>query len=112
MKLSKWENLGNKAFIGVAILVGISFLSYFAHDSSPVGKIGGLLFQYLIMPILAAGSLMVLWDTFKDFFVPDYFKKDFNLIVFICHLLWFGFVGLMTGLLCSSVFRSYLGIFV
>ena len=111
MKLNK-ENLSNKAFISVVGLVGISILSIFAHESSPVGKIGNVLFQYLTMPILAVGSIMLLWSVFKDFFAPNYFKKDFNLIVFICHLLWFCFVGLMTGLLCISVFKSYLGIFV
>lgn len=110
MKLNKAE-LGNRVFIGIAGLVGISILSLFAHDSSPVGKIGDVLFQYLTMPILAAGSFMILWNTIKDFFDPDYFKKDFNLVVFICQLLWLAFVGFMTVLICLSVVKSYLKVF-
>lgn len=110
MKLNK-ADLSNKAFIGIASLVGISILSVFAHDNSPVRKIGEVLFQYLTMPILAVGCFMVLWSTIKEFLDPDYFKKGFNFIVFICHLLWLVFVGFMTGLMCLSVVRSYLSIF-
>jgi hypothetical protein len=111
MKLSRWENLGNKAFIAVAVLVGISILSYFAHESSPVGIFGNLIFQYLTMPVLVFGGFIAVWDTLKAFFDRDYFTKNFNLVVFICHILWCGFLSFVTGLLCLSVIRSYLNLF-
>jgi hypothetical protein len=111
MKLSSWENLGNKAFIGVAVLVGISVLSYFAHESSPVRIIGKSIFQYLTMPILAFGGFIILWGTLKAFFDRGYFTKNFNLVVFLCLILWCGFLSFMTGLLCLSVIKSYLNLF-
>lgn len=112
MKFNKRNDLGNKVLIIIAVLVGISVLSYFAHESSPVGRIGNIIFQFLTMPILAVGGFIVLWDTFKDFFSLDYFKKDFSLVTFIFHLLWLTVVIFFTGLICFSVFRSYSTIFV
>lgn len=108
----KGASLSNKVFIGGAVLVGISIFSLFAHESSLLGTMGKLFFDFLTMPIIAIGCLINLWETLKSFFERDYFTKDFNLVVFISYLLWFVFLSFMTGLACYTVINSYLKIFV
>ena len=101
------EDLGNKVFIFFAILIGISVLSGFASENSLVGMIGRPIFQYITMPILGIGAIHICWRTFRAFFDKDYFKKDFNLIVFIGHVLWLAWVLFITGIIWMSVIKSY-----
>jgi hypothetical protein len=103
------ENLGNKVFIFFAILIGVSVLSGFASENSLVGMIGRPIFQYITMPILGIGAIHICWRTFRAFFDKDYFKKDFNLIVFIGHILWLAWVLFITGIIWLSVIKSYTG---
>ena len=85
------EDLGNKIFIFFAILIGISILSGFASEKSLVGMIGRPIFQYLSMRTINRG----------------YMDKDFNLIVFIGHILWLAWVLFITGIIWLSVIKSY-----
>ena len=101
------EDFGNKIFILFAILIGISVLSGFASKNSLVGMIGQRIFQYITMPILGIGEIHICWRTLRAFFDKDYFKKDFNLIVFIGHILWLAWVLFITGIIWLSVIKSY-----
>ena len=68
--------------------------------------IGRPIFQYLTMPILGIGAIHICWRTFRAFLRKDYFKKDFNLIVFIGHILWLAWVLFITGIIWLSVIKA------
>lgn len=101
------KDLENKVFIFFCILIGISVLSGFASENSLVGIIGRPIFQYITMPILGFGAVYICWRTLRAFFDKDYFKKDFNLIVFIGHILWFSWVLFIAVIIWLSVLKSY-----
>jgi hypothetical protein len=112
MKAKLLENkIGDKILITIAILVGISILSGFVSKDSLLGMIGIPIFKYLTMPILAVGVLPILWKTVLAFFDKEYFKKDFNFIVFVGHILWLGWVVFLGGILWLSVIKTYIQFF-